>query len=65
MRHKAMATFVLWGMISPSLILYSIRCGTYAIGNLAERTPEQCLLLVRESSDTAIAIYAIELVVEP
>lgn len=35
MRHKAMATFVLWGMISPSLILYSIRRRTYAIGNLA------------------------------
>lgn len=30
-RHKAMATFVLWGMISPSLILYSVCSCTYAV----------------------------------
>ena len=32
LRHKAMATFVLWGMISPSLIfLYSVCSCTYAV----------------------------------
>ena len=65
MRHKAMATFVLWGMISPSLILYPIRSSTYAVGNLTKCTTQHCFFFIGETADTTIAIDAIELVVKP
>lgn len=64
MRHKAMATSVLWGTMAPAS-LYPVRCSTQAIGNIAKRTTEHNLLFFGETTYTTISVNTIELMIEP
>lgn len=64
MRHKAMATSVLWGTMAPAS-LYPVRCSTQAIGNIAKCPTEHNLLLFCKTAYTAISVNAIELMIEP
>ena len=64
MRHKAMATSVLWGTMAPAS-LYPVRCSTLAIGIIAKCSTEHNLLLFGEPAYTAISVNAIELVIKP
>ena len=64
MRHKAMATSVLWGTMAPAS-LYPVRCSTLAIGIIAKCSTEHNLLLFGETAYTAISVNAIELVIKP
>lgn len=64
MRHKAMATSVLWGTMTPTS-LYPIRSRTQAIGNIAKCATEHYFLLVCESTYSTIAIDTIELMIKP
>lgn len=64
MRHKAMATSVLWGTMTPAS-LYPVRSRTQAIGNIAKCSTEHNLLLFGETAYTAISVNTIELVIKP
>ena len=64
MRHKAMATSVLWGTMTPAS-LYSVRSRTQAIGNIAKCSTEHYLLFFGETTYTTISVDAIELMIKP
>lgn len=64
MRHKAMATSVLWGTMAPAS-LYPVRCSTQAIGNIAKCSTEHNLLLFGKTAYTTIPVNTIELMIKP
>ena len=64
MRHKAMATSVLWGTMTPAS-LYPVRSRTQAIGNIAKCSTEHNLLFFGETAYTTIPVNTIELMIKP
>lgn len=64
MRHKAMATSVLWGTMTPAS-LYPVRSRTQAIGNIAKCSTEHNFLFFGETTYTTISVNTIELMIKP
>ena len=64
MRHKAMATSVLWRMMTPAS-LYPVRTRTPAIGNIATCSTEHNFLFFGKTTYNTISVNNIELMIKP
>ena len=65
LRHKAMATFVLWGTTTPASFSNAVCCRTQSVCYIAECATELLFLLIGETTLATVAINAIKFVIQP